>query len=348
MKRFLGLAIKAFAVAAVLGVIAVVSAPFLLKRYLPPEKVRSMIVTEAAKRLGREVRLGEVSLDLVHGVAVKGLAVSERPDFKAGTFAEVRSFGVTVRWGALLRGQVVANSVSADGLKLSVVKRKDGLYNFSDIAGSTAPAGGGAGGAAVAAGAGIPLQFNVRKAVLTGASVSYKDQGTGDSAEVTDLEVKVKNFALSGPFSADVSLKVSGKQGGKPFAAGLAYSGTADLGGAVPEKASVEFKKASVDYLGLRLEASGSAKGLKTPAVKVAFSLSKDGELLSGEFDGVVDVAAQTAKGDFKIKTKGFKGEALKEFGVPDMAVVPPGTAWGKVDQGDDPAVAAGVGVEST
>src|SRR3954468_4429307 len=95
-----------------LGALAV---PVVLKVMLPPDRMRALVAEKAGKSLRREVRLGAASLSVLHGgVEFDDLAISEAPDFKAGTFASVKSFTLRVRLLPLLRKRIVVESVAAD------------------------------------------------------------------------------------------------------------------------------------------------------------------------------------------------------------------------------------------
>src|SRR3990167_5054273 len=83
MKTFL----KILGVCLILFALVLAAAPFILKKYFPPEKIRELVVSNAGKSLGRQVRLGDVSFSLLKGLTLKNLDISEYPDFSAGTFA---------------------------------------------------------------------------------------------------------------------------------------------------------------------------------------------------------------------------------------------------------------------
>lgn len=328
MKRPLRLLLKLAAVFVALFVLAVALAPLVLKRYFPPEKIRELIVSNAQITLKREVRLGDISLSLLKGLSVGDLAISESPSFSAGTFAAMRSFSLKVQWLPLLRKKVVVDSVSVDGLRLNVVKKADGLFNFSDIAGSTSAAKTQAAGGL----AGAALEFNVRRGAVTDGGISYKDAGTGESWEVSGLNAKARNFGLDGPFQADLSLKAAGRRSGQSIDAALVYSGRINLGGRDPARMSLEMKKMAVECSGLRLQAAGSLENLASPKMNVRVSVAAQGqELMDGElawtFAPPGPKSPPAASGQFNLKTPGFKGSelqalaALQAFGAPAAAL---------------------------
>ncbi|MBI5629490.1 MAG: AsmA family protein [Elusimicrobia bacterium] len=315
--------------AAFLGLSLLIAAlaPFLLRKYLPPEKIRALLVGQAQKTLRRELRLGEVSWSLVKGLSARDLAVSEFPDFKAGTFAQMRSFDLKVRILPLLRRKLIVDRVRIEGLALSVVKRSDGSYNFTDLSASSAPAKPQpSAGAAAGAGVALPLSFDVNRAHISGSRFTYQDLAQGEHAEISGLEAVIKNFRLSGPFELELSFKSSGRLFKRSVRGGLSFSGSLDLGNQDPARISADIKQLTVRYLDWRAQAEGKIENLKKPKGQLAFSfLSKEAEILSGEVSGAAVLPGPEAQaafeGDFQVKTPGFKGNALSGL----VASLPPG-----------------------
>ena len=130
--------IKAVAAVAVTSVLAAGAAVVALKVFFPEPVLRERILTAARKQLGREVRLEGIGLGLT-GLSLRGLEISEKPDFKTGTFLHVEAFHVRPSWRALLHKKLVVVAVSAEGLKVSVVKGSDGRFNYETLM-SSAPA----------------------------------------------------------------------------------------------------------------------------------------------------------------------------------------------------------------
>lgn len=318
MKRW---GVKAAASLAALLAVLALAVPLVLNKYFPPEKVRQLIVTEARKALGREVSLSSVSYGVWKGVSLHEVAISEAPDFKAGRFLEAKDFHVQVRWLPLLEKKLAVDSVSVDGLKLRVVKREDGTYNFSQLGQSAAKA---PAGAKAAGGAASVPELSVRKAVVTGGSVEYVDLARKETIAVAPLDAKVSGFALRGAFGVDVSLSAKGVYAGRPIDGKLAYAGKLDLGGQDPQKFFAEFKRLSLEQQGMSVEASGKVSNLSAPKGKVSLSVSgKSGTVASADFSGSAVLSPFSAQGDFSLKTPGFAGSDLAALGAPATLTVP-------------------------
>ncbi|MDD5628601.1 MAG: AsmA family protein, partial [Elusimicrobia bacterium] len=272
MKKSLLLLVKIGVGLAVLAAVALIALSLALKKFLPPDKVRELILTQSRKHLNREVRLQSVELGALSGLVVKGLEVSERPDFKAGKFVGVDSFQLRVKLVPLLYRSVVIDSVKAGGLDARIVRRKDGSFNFSDL---LAPAT--AAAPAPEAQAGLPFSLKVSQAALQRAALSFDDAVTGAQVKVSALDAKVWNLSPTSPCEADLSLAVNAKYQGRTHDAKLAWKGRADYAGGQLSKMSVSSKKLALEYSGIRLEATGRVSNLEAPDLDLEAALALQG-----------------------------------------------------------------------
>lgn len=279
------------------------------------------MLSQGQKALGRELRLGDAQWSLLKGVSLSDLAVSEKGGFSAGTFAEAARLSVRPQWRALLRRDLIVDTISLEGLRLTVVKRADGRYNFSDIAGSTATSPAPGSGAEAAA----PLALAVRSAALSDARVVYRDAASGEILTVSELDLTVRNFRMKGSFDAALSVASAGRYEGRALDGTLSLAGKIDLGGIDPEKAALELKRFSVEHQGLKVAGSGKAKGLAAPALDLAVSVSAAaGKLLEARYEGTAG-PGQRAKGKLSGKSEGFTGAAFAAFGASPSLALPKG-----------------------
>ena len=70
-----------------------------LKAFFPEPRARAWAVDAARRQLGRDVRLEGIDVGL-RGLSLRGLEISERPDFTAGTFLRVENFRLRPSWRA--------------------------------------------------------------------------------------------------------------------------------------------------------------------------------------------------------------------------------------------------------
>lgn len=263
-----------------------------LKAFFPEPKARAYAVEAARKQFGREVRLTRIDVGLT-GLHLQGLAISERPNFAAGTFLSVETFSLRPSWKALLRRKLVVASASADGLKVSVVRNADGSFNYDTLA-SSAPAA--AGKPSKPADAEPPADFNVRRLRVARGEVSYRDAAAGGAWTASELALKLDGFSLSEPFDLDVSLRAKGRAAGRPIDAALAFAGTVDLARGARDKFKLEFKRLSAEVDGLKLTAKGRVAGLDAPDATFDATLSAAGKTLL-ELKGSARAAAPGSTG---------------------------------------------------
>jgi len=290
-----------------------------LKVYFPEPVLRERVLTAARRQLGREVRLERIGLGLT-GLTLKGLEISERPDFKAGTFLSVESFHLRPSWRALIRRRLVVASVSAGGLKVKVVKAADGRFNYETLASSassTTPS-------SAKTAEGPSPELNVRRARITRSTVEYLDAKGKESWVVSELALALDDFSLAEPFKLDTSFHVRGKAGGRSVDASLVFVGTVDPAKGKKEAIAATIKRFVVEQEGLKLSASGRAANLLLPDLSFDAALSASGKTIL-QAEGKVKMGTGTADVDVKAKTSGLDTSLLVKFlpkaGIPVLSL---------------------------
>lgn len=280
---------KLFAALLLTGALGAGAVLVALKTFFPEPKLRAMVVDNARKQLGRELKLEHISLGL-RGLTLGGLSVSEAPDFAAGTFVSVETFRLRPSWRALLKKKLVVASVSADGLKLVVSKSASGAYNFSTF-GSTAPA------AAPSAAPAERPEFSIRHVRVSRGEVLYKDAAAGESWTVSELDLAVDDFGMAAPFDVDASLRLRGKKGERPVDAKLAFAGRVDPARGDAAKMKVKARSFSVESDGLTVKGSADVDGVTPPKARFEAEVLAAGKTLL-EAEGEVRLSSSTG-GDF-------------------------------------------------
>lgn len=346
------LKILAALLAVFVAIIAV--SPLIIKIYFPPEKIRALLVSNAEQSLNRKLRLGDVSFNLLKGLTLKGLAISEAPDFSAGTFGAADSFGLRIQWLPLLHKKIVIDKISIEGLKLNIAKGPDGLYNFSTLAASTGTAP-----TTASTDTAAPLELSISRAAISDGSVVYKDRAAGREWKLSKINLKARHFQLDGPFDLELSLEAEGRAADQPLAARMLFAGKLDLANQNPEKMWVNFRNLSIAELrsirrgadtNLEATVSGTVKGIAASEVnlKAAVAAGKT-KILGVDFSGKVVLpgpkAGLAAGGDFKLRMPGFDNSSgLLSYRLPTFPriVVPPLTTSGRVNwQGDNVSIAS-------
>jgi len=316
-RRLVARAAKVLAGLLGAAVLLLVAGGVALQRLYPPEKLRLLVIDQASKALGREVRLQRVTLGLVSGLTLHELSVSEKPSFASGTFASVRSFSLRPRWSALLRRQLVIDSLSADGLSLDVTKRRDGSYNFSDLVSSaSAPSP-----VAAPAAAALPLRLAVRSLRLRGSRLTYKEEGADRALALSPVDADVRGFALSGLFDATLSAAAAGRWDGRPVDGRASFAGALDLGGSDPKAFRARASSLRVFASGWSLTASGTVDDLSSPVVDVTVQASRGGRRFAqGSFKGRVSApgtGAAGGSGELALAAQALSAEDASALGLP-------------------------------
>jgi uncharacterized protein involved in outer membrane biogenesis len=143
----------ALAIVAVL----VIAAWIALAALLPHGRALTLVRSQLAGSLRREVRLVDVSARLWPPVrlAARGFELAEPGGFTRGAAVKVGSLDLDLEVLPLLFGRLVVRSLTLEHPALHLVLRADGTTNLDSLA-ATAPSAGGRGGA------GAPLDLAVR------------------------------------------------------------------------------------------------------------------------------------------------------------------------------------------
>ena len=200
-----------YAVGALVALVAIGAIAFAL--LFDANKLKGEIERVVKQDTGRTLKL-EGDLHLAFwpsiGASMGRASLSERAS--EATFASIDSAHVAVALLPLFRGQTLVDKVQLAGLKVNLVKRADGKFNFDDLLGAGAapaakrPAGAPAVGPAKAS----KVQFDITGVRIERASVSYRDLKGGQQIAVSDLELRTGRIASGVPGKLDISAAIKG------------------------------------------------------------------------------------------------------------------------------------------
>jgi len=261
-----------------------------------PNKYKPEIERLVKDKTGRTLSLkGDLQLAFwpALGAKVNGVTFSERGSDQQ--FLAVDSAHASVALMPLLHGEAIVDGISVSGLKATVIKEKDGKFNFSDLmeAKTAEPKPQGKteskeqaqkkadqreaqGGQAVA--------FDIGSVNVDRSAVTYIDKASGQEIEVSDLKLSTGKIAEK----ADGKLEL---------------------------KAAVKAKNPQAD---VKVDVSG---GYKFDLAAKAFAISKLDAKVTGAAAGITnlnvnakgDVSANPDKNEYNVK-----GLALDVKGVQD------------------------------
>lgn len=202
---------------------------------------------------------GDIKLHLFPriGVGLGKTRLSEpRNEREFAAFTEAR---VSLAVLPLLRKQVVVDEVALSGLRLNLLRRKDGKTNFDDLL-RHAQAMGESGGEPTAQQA--PIKVAVAGVAISDAALTWKDEQAGSEYEVTGLNLKTGNLGSHSASKIDLSMHVKGKPPLLDLQLNLSGKLLADLEKNIFQVSGLEMKLSgdAADVTGLMASVSGDVE----------------------------------------------------------------------------------------
>lgn len=214
-------------------------------------KLKAELAQAVHAKTGRTLTIaGDVGLSVWPNVAVRlgKTTLSERDG--QTEFLSLDGARVAVAVMPLLSRQVAVKEVELDGFKATLIKRKDGTLNIADLTDAKAADKPAANPPAA------PLQLDIAGVRIGHAQLNWRDETTGKSAALTDLDLATGRIELDSArqrYALDaLKLAVKGQSGADSFALGL------DL----PRLEQID-KRLSIPRLALDLDAKSGANTVK-------------------------------------------------------------------------------------
>src|SRR5688572_8933807 len=186
------------AIAAVL-VVAVLALPLLIDA----DQFRPTIEKELQAALGREVKIGKLTLSVFSGgVSAEQITIADDPAFSKAPFLTAKALNVGVELLPLILSRSVrATSVTLEEPQIALISNPAGKWNFSSL-GASGPKKGSSD---------TPADFNVQELRITNGRLLV---GAGKQQRVyEDVEVKAEDvgFGATIPFTVDATTPGGGK-----------------------------------------------------------------------------------------------------------------------------------------
>jgi len=252
---------------------------------------------QAMKEKNRVLRIeGEPKLSLFPklALALGKTTLSERSSEKE--FLSLESMSVSVGVMPLASREVAVDAISLSGLKVNVVRARDGSFNFSDLA--AAPAGRPAEPEGEEK---APPRVGIAEVKIERAQLAYRDERTGQEVRVNDLNLKTGRLQDDTPSDISFSAHITGK---RP---------DVDLRTRLKGAASLNLARRTFALAKLDGKVNGSAGAVRALDAQLAGSLAANpdrGELKASEFSLV-------AKGAYE------KDAFSLALAAPQLAITP-------------------------
>ena len=194
--KFLMIGIAGLVVLAVLGVgaaLMIVDGQFVKTRLerAMKEKNRTLVIDGTPK-----LRLFPVA-----GLALGKTTLSEPGSDKL--FVSIESAEVALRVMPLLSGEIAVETLKLSGLKVNLVRRKDGSMNFADLAGGKGKADGKPE---------EPPNLRIAEMDVEKVQLAYRDEASGQELNIAELNLKTGRLDGQTPGDVAMSARITGKR----------------------------------------------------------------------------------------------------------------------------------------
>lgn len=174
-----------------------------LRIMFPPEKIKSIAVSEVGKVLGRKVMVEKagVSIFPVLGVSLRGVEIANttRPGFSGESFVKIDQFVVQIAFASLIKRQPEISKIIIKKPQIRIEIDSSGAWNYDDMAmmakDSTIKKEKKGGGLPV-----LPVPLSLKMFVIENGTISYRDRRSGQEMVIGALNDKIK-------FTIDKELK---------------------------------------------------------------------------------------------------------------------------------------------
>jgi len=202
MKRIL----KILAIVVAVFVVILIALPFLIN----VNSFRPRIEAEASQALGREVKVGNLSLSILSGsVSADNISIAEDPAFGKNPFVTAKSLKVGVElWPLITSKELRVTDITLEQPEITLLKTADGKWNFSNLGGTatkTTPKS--------VSSSSTPGNLSIGKLSVNNGKLIVGNANSKAKPHVYDqVNIKVTNFSLTSqfPFSLTAKLPAGG------------------------------------------------------------------------------------------------------------------------------------------
>jgi AsmA protein len=269
-------------VVAVLIVIAI-AVPF----FIDANSFRPKLESELTSALGRQVKVGNLSLSLFSGsVQAQEISIADDPKFSTNPFIKAKSLGVGVEMMPLIFSKTLnVTGITLTNPEITLLRTSNGVWNYSSIGSGASQKS-----SETKSSGGNP-QLTVKKLNIKDGTIYFGSVPSKGKPHVYDkVNAEVTNFSFTSKFPVTASLGLPG--GGTAKMDGMVGPINSADAAATPLDAKIEIRK---------LDLSQSA--FVDPNSGIAGLADFDGTLTS---DGRVAKTSGTLKADkLKLSPKG-------------------------------------------
>ena len=208
MKRIL----KIIGIIVAVLVVILIAIPF----FINVNSFRPRIEAEATQALGRQVKVGNLSLSILSGsVSADNISIAEDPAFGNNAFVTAKSLKVGVELMPLIMSKELhVTDITLEQPEITLLKTADGKWNFSSLGGTAAKAE-----KKSNSGTSTPGNLSVAKLSVNNGKLIVGNANSKAKPHVYDqVNIKITNFSATSQFPFSLAAK-------------LPAGGTADISG---------------------------------------------------------------------------------------------------------------------
>jgi AsmA protein len=175
-----------------------------------PNQYKPQIVQLVKDKTQRTLQLGDIKLSFFPGLGVKlgSLSLSEHKSDKE--FVAVESARISLKLLPLLSEQVVVDEVEIGGVRMNLIRFKDGSTNMGDLLG--VPQKGGTEDAQAKSGKPEKFKIDIDHVGVENTTLNYSDEKTGVKYALHGLNLKTGRIANGVPGDVELGFNVQGNQ----------------------------------------------------------------------------------------------------------------------------------------
>ncbi|MCG6868835.1 MAG: AsmA family protein [Gammaproteobacteria bacterium] len=196
-------------------VVLVFGAAAILLATLDPNDYKPMLVEEVKKATGRDLKIdGDISLTYFPwlGLRLGKVELGNAPGFGADPFGRVGDVQVRVALIPLFRGEIRADKVTLEGLRVNLAKNAEGKTNWDDLVESLSQAGEEAveeQAPPPEAGTSQVPAVAIGGLVISDAAIRWQDAQAGTDVSIDPLDMETSELELGRPVDLDLRMRLS-------------------------------------------------------------------------------------------------------------------------------------------
>jgi uncharacterized protein involved in outer membrane biogenesis len=248
---FFGKLITGVLVLGALAIILVLAAPYFINWKDAKDKATAYL----SKTLHHKVTIESISVGLFEGVTLNKVSISNGTGFSSQPLFYNETAVLRPSLLSLFLGKIVISKIEFKNPTLLIEKNAKGVFNFSDMAGSSkAPAK----GSQPSDSSSSSLNVLVNTFDLSGGDLTYKDHAAGKTTAIKGLDILLTGFSLEAGGKSHLEIHMTADLEGKAIPLSLATDFGLDLNSQTVTLASLTLKAPS-----LSLGASGQIANFK-------------------------------------------------------------------------------------